>query len=383
LQQKQNRMETEPAPKRERPKYQEILELLRQSIQNGELTPGNRLPSEADLVEQFHVSRITVARALNELELKGLVERRAGAGTFVVEPKGKTKTKQFGLLIPALGQTEIFEPICQGMSQTRHPNLSLIWGQTLPDRPDEEGALSICRDYVAKKVDGVFFAPVEFERHRDRTNRRILELFSQAGIAVVLLDRDVEAWPKRSRHDLVAIDNRRAGFRITDHLIECGASRLTFVSLPESAPTVTARVAGFREAIFAHGMAVSGSLWQQLDPADRTSVDRMLNQLRPNGIVCANDSTAAKLMLTLEALGMAVPDQIRVGGIDDVRYAELLRTPLTTIRQPCQAIGAEAINVMLERLQFPDLPTRDVLLDFELVVRQSCGYGRSTSESRR
>ena len=62
-----------------------------------------------------------------------------------------------------------------------------------------------------------------------------------------------------------------------------------------------------------------------------------------------------------------------MAGIDDVKYASLLSVPLTTIHQPCADIGAMAIGAMLERLRNPKLPARDMLLNFHLVVRESCG----------
>jgi DNA-binding LacI/PurR family transcriptional regulator len=60
-------------------------------------------------------------------------------------------------------------------------------------------------------------------------------------------------------------------------------------------------------------------------------------------------------------------------GIDDVKYASLLSVPLTTIHQPCASIGAIAVGAMLDRLRDPKLPARDILLNFHLVVRDSCG----------
>ena len=59
--------------------------------------------------------------------------------------------------------------------------------------------------------------------------------------------------------------------------------------------------------------------------------------------------------------------------MDDVKYASLLSVPLTTIHQPCAEIGTVAIGTMLERLRQPKLPARDILLNFRLVVRESCG----------
>ena len=62
-----------------------------------------------------------------------------------------------------------------------------------------------------------------------------------------------------------------------------------------------------------------------------------------------------------------------MAGMDDVRDASLLSVPLTTIHQPCSIIGAVAISAMLERLREPRLPAPDILLNFDLVVRNSCG----------
>jgi DNA-binding LacI/PurR family transcriptional regulator len=70
---------------------------------------------------------------------------------------------------------------------------------------------------------------------------------------------------------------------------------------------------------------------------------------------------------------MRIPEDVRIAGIDDVRYAELLPVPLTTLRQPCLEIGATAIATMLDRISNPHLPARSVLLNGTLVVRRSCG----------
>src|SRR5687767_11309125 len=98
-------------PEASTPKYQQVYSALRQDIQSGRLGRGDRLPSEADLVRQFGASRITVGRAVRDLQVAGLVERRAGSGTYVKAPQS-AGAFSFGLLIPDLGETEIFEPIC-------------------------------------------------------------------------------------------------------------------------------------------------------------------------------------------------------------------------------------------------------------------------------
>ena len=216
------------------PKYKMIYQQLRQALANQDYAVGDRLPSENELVEQFGVSRPTVGRALAQLETEGLVERRAGSGTFV-SAQDRNAGHVFGLLIPGLGTTEIFEPICRGISVARvGSRQDLLWGTTFsPDSTEEDQVEQLCKYYVERGVSGVFFAPLELTQRKDEINQRITRSLDEAHIPVVLLDRDIVAYPRRSKYDLVAIDNRRAGFSITSHVLECGARRVVFLACPD------------------------------------------------------------------------------------------------------------------------------------------------------
>src|SRR5579871_5892718 len=131
-------------------KYELIRQTLADAIVSGEYRHGQRLPSESQLVKTFGASRPTVIRALRELQLAGMIERRVGSGSYVraeAEPRGHT----FGLLIPELGRTEIFEPICRGMAEAQHGSQHvLLWGSSLTgDANLEQQAAHACRQLVA------------------------------------------------------------------------------------------------------------------------------------------------------------------------------------------------------------------------------------------
>ncbi len=361
------------------PKHQRIKQTLADAIASGQYEPGQRLPSESELVRTFGASRPTVNRALRELQLAGIIERRAGSGSYV-RADAAARGYTFGLLIPELGRTEIFEPMCRGMAEAQHngPHV-LLWGSSLTDSEDiEQQASQACRQLVAKKVSGVFFAPLEHTQQKDAINHKIAAVFDKAGIAMVLLDRDLVPYPARSRYDLVGIDNRRAGYTITAHLLRAGCRRVMFLGRPGSAPTVNARIAGYRDALSEAPGVVRPSVCR-INPEDKEQVKAALAKLRPDGIVCANDFTAAHLMKSLTDLGVNVPREMRLAAFDDVKYASLLPVPLTTIHQPCSDMGAIAVSTMLERLRHPKLPPRDVLLDFRLVVRDSCGARKKSA----
>lgn len=356
------------------PKYRQVYEALHHSIKTGVVKAGERLPSEAELGERYQTSRITIAKAVNELQLQGLVSRRAGSGTHVLVPE-TTAGHVFGLLIPDLGRTEIFDPICHGMMQSplSKPH-SLLWGHSMGEASQQEKqAEHLCHQYISQKVSAVFFAPIEFTPAKDEVNNRIVAALDRAGIQIVLLDRCFARYPLRSKYDLVGIDNRRAGFLITQHLLSHGLKRIAFVAKPFSATTVDERIAGYREALFANGISPQEDLVRKGDPEDPAFVRKLVSDCRPEGIVCANDFTAALLMAGLANQGIQVPEEMRIVGIDDVKYASLLPVPLTTQHQSCADIGATAMATMLQRLQMPNLPPRDILLQTHLVIRKSCG----------
>lgn len=359
--------------KRELPKYLQIVESLRAGIEAGRYRHGARLPSEAELVRRFSVSRMTAVKAMQHLQREGLLTRRTGSGTYAAEASPVGVKPVFGLLIPDLGSTEIFEPICKGMSAS--PNAgghSLAWGHSAaPSANKEDEAEHLCQQYIDQRVAGVFFAPLEFAPHRDRVNRRVLKALKSARIPVVLLDRCGLDYPAHSDYDLVGLDNRRAGYMVADHLVRKGAQHVSFLAVTGSAETVDDRIAGYREALFAHGLG-SGEVFR-MDPSDVAAVQEVMETKEIDAFLCANDNTAAQLMRTLLGLGLRVPEDVRIAGIDDVRYAELLPVPLTTLHQPCMDIGAAAISTMLDRIANPQLAPRSILLNGHLVVRQSCG----------
>jgi DNA-binding LacI/PurR family transcriptional regulator len=354
-------------------KYQGIVRKMQGDIASGKYKPGQRLPSETELVRRYAVSRMTVSRAMQVLQNQNLVVRRVGSGTFVAQQQHRSG-HVFGLLIPELGETEIFESICKGIMDGPHAaQHALLWGNAAAsDGRKEEVAEQLCRHYIERNVSGVFFAPLEFSSNQYRSNQRIAAAFERARMPVVLLDRCLETYPQRSSFDLVGIDNRRTAFMATSHLLRTGATRIAFFARPYSAGTVSARIAGYCEALqqeTKHMICIG-------DATDAAFVRSCLRKYRPDAFLCANDLTAGNLMRTLLALGRRVPEDIKLMGFDDVKYAGLLPVPLTTHRQPCKHIGQVALSLMLERVQQSDLPARDVLLDCELMVRKSCGNGK-------
>ena len=357
-----------------KPKHQQVFETLSREILSGRYQPGQKLPSEAALVNRFHASRITVGRAVHELQQRGLVERFAGSGTYVSGGSGGSgKALIFGLLIPDLGSTEIFEPICEGIANAPGgAGHALLWPQGSGSAlSKDQQAIQLCEQCIARKVAGVFFAPLEMTAGADAVNRRILAGLKKAGIPTVCLDRRPADLGSGDRCDLVSIDNQRAGQLATEHLVKLGARRIAFLAFRGQASSVMGRIAGYRSALLARGGDDRTNRVFHVESGERFELPAGAAEC--DAFVCSNDHIAGHLMRTLLTRGIRIPEDARIVGIDDVRYAALLPVPLTTIHQPCGEIGRAALQMLLERLAHPKMPARDVLLDCELVIRRSCG----------
>ncbi|MCW5555661.1 MAG: substrate-binding domain-containing protein [Verrucomicrobiae bacterium] len=154
---------------------------------------------------------------------------------------------------------EIFQSICGEIaSLARVRDYGILWGGSTHPHEDTdasfEHAEELCRQFIVRKVSGVFFAPVELTTGQGEANRKLAELLRDAGIPVILLDRDLQPCSGRSDFDLVGIDNMAGGYPLAEHLIKRGCKRITFVARSLPAPTVDARIAGVRESFARHGI---------------------------------------------------------------------------------------------------------------------------------
>jgi GntR family transcriptional regulator, arabinose operon transcriptional repressor len=357
-------------------KNKQIYEDMRRRILGGEFSNGLRLPTASRLAIDYEVSRPTATKALNELRKNGLVIQGSGAGYYAAPATGEREgTKVFGLLIPGLGSGEIFEPITRQIaSRSEQDDFSLLW---IGSQVSPEGSLSAleyaARRYAESRTSGVFFAPIELGPTITESNELVISILSEAKIPIVLIDTDYLPFPERSPYDLVSIDHHRGAYLLTQHFLDHGLERIDFLARPYSASTISVRMLGYRAALFDHGI-VGQKDWIHIgNPSDP---DFVLSELLMKGatdIICGNDDTAVALIHTLDRLSIDIPEEVRVIGFDDVRYAQHLSVPLTTLKQPCAELGDLAIDTMLSRLANPELPPRTVTLQGSLVIRKSCG----------
>ena len=355
-----------------KPLYRQIADEIRARVLAGQFSDG-KLPSEGMLVRRYGTTHVTVAKAMQVLEGEGLVIRRPGSGTFV-KPSVEGAPVYVSTLIAGLGDAEFFGPISAQIAEScRTYGLNLVWGVKEDFNAFAPGAsiAHLVEHYRRQNIRGVFFAPDAGDQKTSARNREVASALCNAGIQVVLIDRDITDFPKRGDYDLVGIDNLDAGHRQASHLIERGARRIVYAARSGSAWTLCGRIAGVRAACEDAGVPFGPEHVFATDDWSVKYLRSMLRKARPDGIVVFNDPLAAKILSGLAELKVRVPERVKVVGLDDMSAARYLAPPLTTLRQPVKSIGEEAARLMSLRLKHDPHPPRRIFFDVELIERKS------------
>jgi LacI family transcriptional regulator len=98
-----------------------------------------------------------------------------------------------------------------------------------------------------------------------------------------------------------------------------------------------------------------------------------LIEARPQAVFAASDSMAVGAMRAVQEAGLRIPEDIAFIGFDDVPLATLTKIQLTTIRQPIHKFGVKAVELLIDVIENGKKPARRIIMDTELVIRESCG----------
>ena len=172
--------------------------------------------------------------------------------------------------------------------------------------------------------------------------------------------------------------NRDAARTMIEYLISVGHRRIGHITGPMRGPETDDRVAGYRDALDAAGIAFDACLvWQgdyQSDSGAEAAVRRFLPMAdRPTAVFAANDESAIGFIKAVRDAGLSVPADVSVAGFDDIGYAALFDPGLTTMRQPRAELGRVAAEILVQRMNGNggSPPPRITRLPCTLVVRES------------
>ncbi|MFN3683167.1 MAG: GntR family transcriptional regulator [Fimbriimonadaceae bacterium] len=358
-----------------------VLKEIERRIASGAYRAGSRLPSERALAQDLAVSRITVRAAIGELERMGVLLCHPRSRPIVQAPhlvpnhRATIQGRHTFALWLRYGWAAPEGPaLMLGIQRALdHDNHRLVFSAP-PDDPDMVQAE---RQFLLNVLEDQDVAGIVLWYLGGEENLATLLKVRDAGIPMVFVDR---LPPRGIDADFVGIDNLHVAERLVTHLIRKGHRRIAHVTNQDAASAVQDRAAGYRKALSRASIPLDESLVfsqsQALDDHEvwKAMAERMMSLPdRPTAVFAVNDRVALSLIEGLRSLGVRVPGDVAVAGIDGIQTYQ--GEPfLTTAVQPFERIGEVAIELLIQRLGAdPAAPAVHCLLDAPIFLGPSTG----------
>lgn len=344
------------------PRYYQVFTSLRERIESGEFGDDGSLPPERQLVQEYGVSRITIVKALDLLDRRGMIDRQHGRGTFVINRSG------------APGEPR---SIAFVSSSLNHPYLfSVLMGIAHVAR----------RDHVHVQVVGAFDNSVEERRYIQSLTGSVSGIivypgpgYQNAALYRELVDQRfplvmVDRYYPQVPTDHVVFDDEAAGYELTKSLLARGHERIAVLPHSEvEATSVRNRISGVRRALEEHCIAFGEhNVWLDIystlfpsrdqDRSDPTSIDRLrarLERERPTALVTINADVLDHLLVDLMMLDSNRGVDATEPAVADLEIAAFTHQrptgngpfPITVALHSGEELGTNAAELLIRRIE--------------------------------
>lgn len=332
------------------PLYLKIANYIETKILKGEYLPGDKIPSENLLAEQFNTTRTTVRKALSELEKKGIIARVFGVGTFVTEINIVSK-KKIGIIVQ---NTKIIYGIIKFCSKIGSKCFVV---ERVPDINAEKDAI---KELLSMGVDGIIIEPTIITM----TNELLRSLLSN-NFPIVFVDRTIDiGFPV----PIVLNDNYSGGKMLGEHMrkIHKTKSAIYVTSEDMAISSVNERYNGIKD-----GLKFSPEIVRipKID-GDYSKILKYIKYV--DTVFFCNDMMAVRGITTLLNNNIKIPQDVKVVGYDNDYVSKVLVPKLTTVNQDLPLIGetAASLIVRLIKKEKVDIENR---IPSKIVIRKSCG----------
>jgi len=314
---------------------------------NDNRTSGLRRMTLQDIARRAKVSTATVSRTINGIPtVDPALARRVWRVTEQVGYYPNThartlvsgRSRIFGLIVPEIANP-FFPEIVQtftglGIKHQYQVLLSFL-------AQDSSLVENAARQMIERRVDGVAILTLAVED-------ALVEIFTRENVPVFVVDMEsAESLVKSAR-----IDYEHGIRQAVQHLAALGHLRIAFVSGPGHLKTVMQRTAAFLECMGEIGLPASGELLIDGDHTMAVGIRAMSIladlQDRPSAVVCSNDMTAVGVMRQAFDLALDIPRDLSVVGFDDIRLAQFMIPPLTTVQLSQFEIADIAFRTLLD-----------------------------------
>jgi LacI family transcriptional regulator len=334
--------------------------------------PRSSRPTQRDIAELAGVSITTVSHVVNGT--RAVAEDTKAAVLRAIETTGYTGdaiarslvtggTRSIGMAV-SLVANPYFASLMQAIEREASANgYTVILADTHDTAATERDVVRALR---SRRVDGLLITPAPGD------GSVIGELVS-LDVPTVLIDR----LATRGDVDQIGAENIQATSALTAHLASLGHRRIGMISGVPGLTTSEERVLGYRLGLGRSGLTWSPDLvacGNSSREGGALAVSTLLALPEPpTALVVANDSMMVGVLQEARRRGLRIGRDLPVVVYDEVEWADLVDPPLTTMAQPIEDIGRQAVRLLLARLADPGRAAETVRLPPTLRHRGSCG----------
>jgi GntR family transcriptional regulator, arabinose operon transcriptional repressor len=371
------------------PLYQQIQDYIRHVIAAENMKPGDRIPTEKELMDQFHVSKITVANALTGLANEKLIARVPGKGSFVAEEAdllpagqlsttplkgrdGKLATGMIGVIMPTIHDyfaIRLIEGIQEALNHEGYRSMIMLTDGKLEKEKDA------IKELKALGAEGLLIFPVDEENY----NEEILGM-KLSGFPFVLIDRYL---PGVETH-YIAADGRRGTRLAVEHLWELGHRDIAICSdSPLQTVTVQERIEGYIDALKDKGALINPAHMitdfkplSVLKDAEAHPLYRYIRNRMVTAYISLNGRLGVQIYQMAKQAGLNVPEDVSIVSFDDPTSIVEEFSIFTHVKQFEWDMGYQAAGKLLEvlRVHGEVKSYSKLLIEPELVIRQTSGH---------
>lgn len=327
------------------------------------------MATSRDIAKLAGVSQSTISRVLQNHPSVS-AETRAAVLKVLAETKYRPN-----LMARAMktNRTNTIGVVVARLSNPLYPELLQIIGARLRDAgqgmvvwdAETEGEQAPSDAARQGLVDGVIFTTAT-------ADTQALQDIQSFATPAVLLNRVVEG----RQCDSVSSDNYAGGQEVAEYFVRCGRSCIGMITGSSKASTIREREHGFRDGLRKYGVELAPNRCMGVDIFSYQNGSHAMQRLleaanRPDAVFCANDIVALGAVDAARAYGIRVPEDIWVVGYDDIEMASWHAYELTTVRQPLHEMVDAAVQLLLKRIESPDVHWVNRCLANHLVVRQT------------
>ena len=354
------------------PLYQQIVDDIKSKIAVKELKAGDQLGSHAELSSVYHVSLITIKKALATLINDGVVFSRVGKGTYVAQHTTDARQNghpTIGLVIQDI-RSPFFSRVMHSVEDAAYElGYHVLISNSSGKAEKEEAQIARFREFG---VNGMIIASMSHKYHATPTIRKMLHQGFPFVMVSYIADQDVP---------FVGSDHEQGGYRATEYLVKQGYQRIGYINGERGNMVGALRQRGYERALKTHGRRMDKRLQFHLrmrgekhDYQSGYEIGKKFQKLsvKPDAVFVYNDLSALGFEDAILEQGLRIPEDVAIVGFDDIDRGEYAQVPLTTMRQPTALIGTYAVEMLVKLMNGKNSVLRKIL-EPELVIRQSSG----------